>query len=609
MRHGMLVVIVGAIVFLTQLGATKLWDRDEPRNAGCAREMLAQGDWVVPVFNQQLRTHKPILLYWMMMTSYAVLGVSEWSARLGSALCAIGTCSLTFTIGCRLFRRSVGCWAGCILATFVMFGVIGRAATPDSVLIFFTTLAMALFVRFSPSFDDHPPATPLSRPSNWPFPASRWQASGIYAAMAAAVLAKGPVGMVLPTAVIGMYCLILRDNFPQPPSTSRLAPLLRTIRWFRPRHFLSTCWAMRPGTAVAIAVVIALPWYAWVGWRTDGEWLRSFFGEHNLGRAMHPREGHDGSPWLYYPLALLVCCFPWTVFSLPTVFHWNRERKSSSVKTRRTFIFLTCWIVIYVGAFSAARTKLPSYVAPTYPAIALMIAAYVASAQPTPARKNHRALDGWTLGTATAILAGFAMAGGIYAATRTPFPSEWGLPLIGLVPIVSAAIAWWYWNRNGQVAKLAFAGGALCFALGLHVYAAGRVSAHQHYAQLFDGVTAPNQTLSNQALSPPTITIGCYDRIEPTWVYYSRKPIRFFETQQLSAACEFLEQDPQNRLIISQSKLDELKRSLGIPPIVDASCPYFLRSDTLFIVKANPALQVAGGNEPRRAGEPGASQN
>src|SRR5262245_4659870 len=96
LKHIALVALIAAFVMFTNLGGTQLWDRDEPRNGECAREMLARGDWVVPVFNGELRTHKPVLLYWCIMASYVALGVSEFAARLPSALCAIGSVICTY---------------------------------------------------------------------------------------------------------------------------------------------------------------------------------------------------------------------------------------------------------------------------------------------------------------------------------------------------------------------------------------------------------------------------------------------------------------------------------------------------------------------------------
>src|SRR5688572_19133204 len=81
MKQAGLVALVAAIVMFTNLGGPRLWDIDEPRNAGCAREMWLRGDWIVPTFNAELRTHKPVLLYWCMMAAYSVLGVGELAAR------------------------------------------------------------------------------------------------------------------------------------------------------------------------------------------------------------------------------------------------------------------------------------------------------------------------------------------------------------------------------------------------------------------------------------------------------------------------------------------------------------------------------------------------
>ena len=71
-KHVGFLIFIAGLIFLFKLGDAPLWDRDEPRNAGCAAEMMQANDWVVPIFNAKLRTHKPVLLYWLMMTSYSL---------------------------------------------------------------------------------------------------------------------------------------------------------------------------------------------------------------------------------------------------------------------------------------------------------------------------------------------------------------------------------------------------------------------------------------------------------------------------------------------------------------------------------------------------------
>ncbi len=83
--HVIILLGIATVVYFFNLGETQLWDRDEPRNAGCAAEMLAQGQWVVPIFNDELRHQKPVLLSWLIMSAYSIFRVNEFAARFWSA--------------------------------------------------------------------------------------------------------------------------------------------------------------------------------------------------------------------------------------------------------------------------------------------------------------------------------------------------------------------------------------------------------------------------------------------------------------------------------------------------------------------------------------------
>jgi 4-amino-4-deoxy-L-arabinose transferase-like glycosyltransferase len=146
MRHQLVLAAVAATVFFVQLGGAHLWDVDEAIFSQTAREMYDRGDAVVPWFNGQLFAHKPPLLYWLQMAAYEMLGANEWAARLPSALFAVGSVLVTYRLGCLVFSPVAGFWAALILATNVSFAVIARAATPDSLLVFFSTLAIYVFV-------------------------------------------------------------------------------------------------------------------------------------------------------------------------------------------------------------------------------------------------------------------------------------------------------------------------------------------------------------------------------------------------------------------------------------------------------------------------------
>lgn len=116
-RDYAILLAVSAVLTLPNLGATTLWDQDEGLNAQAAREMAESGTWVVPTFNYELRTAKPVMLYWLQRASYAAFGVSEWSARLPSVLAGWVAVLLTYELARRMFGRSVALLAGVVLAS------------------------------------------------------------------------------------------------------------------------------------------------------------------------------------------------------------------------------------------------------------------------------------------------------------------------------------------------------------------------------------------------------------------------------------------------------------------------------------------------------------
>jgi 4-amino-4-deoxy-L-arabinose transferase-like glycosyltransferase len=119
----LIIVLAAAAMYLSYLGATGLWDNDETIYSSIAREMAVRGDWIVPTFNGSLFPEKPPLVYWLMMVSFKVLGVSEFAARLPAALLAIGAALATYHLGRRLFSANVGFWAGLVVTSNIIFTV------------------------------------------------------------------------------------------------------------------------------------------------------------------------------------------------------------------------------------------------------------------------------------------------------------------------------------------------------------------------------------------------------------------------------------------------------------------------------------------------------
>ncbi len=509
-KHVLILLTVGVAVFFTNLGTAKLWDRDEPRNAGCAVEMMERADWVVPIFNDELRAQKPVLLYWLMMTAYAVFGVNEFAARFWSAALAIGTVMATYFIGKRLFNSRVGLMGSTVLATTVMFDVAGRAATPDSVLIFFGTMALMIYVLSV--FRVNPTEIKPQKPISW-FPTNRWSVLGIFTCLGFGTLAKGPIGFLLPMAIIGMFMLLMRATVVKSDSGKTLTALKNIWQIVNPVHFAKTVWSMRPITAVLVILAIAAPWYILVGIRTEGDFLQRFFLNENFARATSAMENHSGGLW-YYPATILIGFFPWSVFAFPvTLFVWRRLKSAASPEQRTSTCFLVCWAGVQVGLFSLASTKLPSYVTPCFPALAILVAAGLWSFA-----LNQKVVAERWFRLAAVVLActGIITIVAMFFVAQKYLNGDIWISLIGLVPLVGGTGAYWLMRKDQNARAIqALAIFAIVFCVGMFGLGTGAVDRHRDMANVMTPMIDSESEVA---------TFGV---LESSWVFYAKR--RLFE--------------------------------------------------------------------------------
>jgi 4-amino-4-deoxy-L-arabinose transferase-like glycosyltransferase len=406
----------------------------------------------------------------------------------------------------------------------------------------------------------------------------------MYAAMGLAVLAKGPVGLVLPTAVIGLFLLIARlpgsgavgSALRGVPSSTDFTPFraMHLLAPLEPLHFLRTCWSMRPLTALFAAAAVALPWYWAVGLATGGEFLRGFFFEHNLARATGVMEGHSGNV-LYYPAAILLGFFPWSIFALPlaidTVLQLRKDRFHAG------YLLAVCWIGVFVGLFSLARTKLPSYVTPCYPALAMLAGDYI----DRWSRQAAAVAGGWLLAAFGCLaLAGIGVLVEVpLAAQKHHLAGEEWLGLIGLVPLAGgvaclglAAV------RNLRAAAGVLGATAVTLAVLLFALAAQRIDRHQSCGQIAAAIRA----------APPSGAIATYKILEPTWVFYGGRPITELKLAphagQHHSVTQFFETNPAGLLIARQSHYQEIAPHLPTGVVVTQT-PQFLKDDSLLILR------------------------
>ncbi|MGE3803407.1 MAG: ArnT family glycosyltransferase [Gemmataceae bacterium] len=586
--HLALIVAVAAFALFPHLGSTRLWDRDEPRNAGCAREMLERGDWVVPTFNHELRVLKPVLAYWCTMTAYQLFGVNEWSARLWSALFALGSSILTYYLGHRLFNEKVGLWAALILSTSLLWDTTGHLVTVDAHLMFFSTLALCFYV-----YGVFPAGTGNNEPTR-DFPTGAmfvW----LYIAVGLAILTKGLVGLVPPLAVIGMFLLIWRLPAQAAPSTWKDYGL-SLLRPFAPLHVLKTCWTMRLVSGAVIALALAAPWYVLVGMQTDGEFLRGFFLEHHFGRAVTSMEGHGGPFLLYYLGPIVVGFFPWSVF-LPAALACAAVALKRRANWSAGYLLCLCWVGVYLFIFSVPRTKLPSYIAPCYPALALLAGCFLErwiaglEASSLWPRRSLR-----LLGAAGVVL----LVAAVVAAMLFMPGKEW-LGVVGLIPLAGAAVAWWLMKKDllpqaaSALVIMALAFNTAFFGLGLVA-----LSGEQRQEVLFSAMKE----------NCPEPKVGWFGCLEPTWVFYLGRPIyplvvvRDGMEQPESTPWNHTPQDaadwfcagPDRFIITNNKDWPWLKAALPADATVLAECDWFLRRKTLLVV-GHGKTAVAGSNK------------
>jgi len=597
-RHQWWILIIAAVVFFTNLGGTRLWDDDEAYFAGTAVEMMRRGEYVVPQFNGEMFAHKPPWMYWMMIAAFHVLGVTEFAARFLPAVFGVATCLLTYHVGRRLFNPRVGLIAGIALSTCVMFSVVARAATPDVYLTFFSTLALYIFAvtgfarhqgenKESRGIGELVAEKAIAKNRVLAYLPRSWAAfAAMYFAMGLAVLVKGPIGVVLPSAVIGLFLLCLTPSRPLDPSAPRWRRWREAVRRFGPANFFLTVWRMRPVTAAILVLVVAGPWYAAVAVKTSGGFLSEFFLVQHLQRAMTPMEGHQG-PFFYYLLAVLIGMLPWSAFATPNGLIIARGLRRPS-EHRVSLMFVICWAGVYLGLFSLAATKLPNYILPAYPALAIMVAYFFDRWAAAP--EECRVL--WqrgAMGTLIAIgvglmlvppIIGYLPIDGQTILARTRLADDLHhdllvLCLVGLPIIIGATAALLLAERRRvSLATAALATTAVATLLVLWCHAVPRVDRRQTSQDLANAI--------RRSADGEDFRIAQHLYFRPSLVYYARQQV---EPCATPADVEAFLDSPQARfVIVPDDRFEDLRDKL--PPGVEivARRPRFPKRGELLVI-------------------------
>ena len=335
-----------AVAYFMGLGALPLIGPDEPRYAQVAREMFERGDFVTPTLGGFHWFEKPALLYWLMIAAYKLFGVSEFSARAGSALFGLLTI-LTIYLLCRLVEKSelpenipasplLSLTASLIAASSIGLLVFSYAATFDIILTFPVTAALACFFKFKVQSSKFKVLSLV----------------GFYFFVGIALLAKGLIGAVLPFGIVFSYFV----------ATQRLP---------NKKFLFSLVWGFL--IILAVAAVWYLPMYLRHGW----EFIDEFFIQHHFARYTSNKYQHPEPFWFFWAI-LPGFTLPWLPFFAVAVWKirtWNWRKPETTLDFLRIFAF--CWMVLPVVFFSFSGSKLPGYILPALPAALVLTAEQV----------------------------------------------------------------------------------------------------------------------------------------------------------------------------------------------------------------------------------------
>jgi 4-amino-4-deoxy-L-arabinose transferase-like glycosyltransferase len=328
-----------ALLWLATLSDRPLFNPDEGRYAEIPREMLSGGDWVIPHLNGLAYIEKPPLQYWATALSYSLFGVTQFSARLYTALSALGTIALVGGLAARLWGASVAWRTAAILPGMLIFLVLGQLLTLDMSLTFFMTGSLVAFVM----------AQHAARPLGWMLLA--------WAAAALGVLTKGLVAAGIPAAVLILYSLWTRD----------VAPWRRLY--------------LRLGVPLLLAITV--PWH-WIAAGRLHDFLQFFFVREHFARYFTP-VSHREESWWFFGAVFLAGSAPWTVSAIRVMCGgWRRPpRAHEGIRGLNpgngagfeTVRFLWIWVIFIGVFFSLSDSKLMPYLLPAMPALALLIGA------------------------------------------------------------------------------------------------------------------------------------------------------------------------------------------------------------------------------------------
>lgn len=458
-----------AALWLATLGTRALIHPDEGRYAMLSLGMLQSGDWVTPRLNGILYFEKPALQYWAGALSFKLFGINEFAARFWPGLTGLLSVLAVGLTARRLWGN--GQFAALVMGASLWVGANSHFLNLDTSLNFFLTVALCAFVLAQQ--EDARPAEIRRR---------MWLA---WAAMAAATLSKGLIGLLIPAGTLFCYSLFCWE-----------------WRAWRRMHWLS-------GSVIFLA--LSAPWF-WLVSQQNPEFARFFFIHEHFDRFLTNTHGREAPFWIFVPI-LLVGFLPWTSH-LPRLLVTSLRRSAGEgFQTER---FLMIWALFVFAFFSKSHSKLPSYILPMFPALALLLGQSLADMR-TATLKKHLWLPllAWTV-----IACAYPLTRFLPANAGTPMEAyqhlSTYLSIGGMVFLFCAALGWRALSREKPLAAmLMLCAGSLA---GLLVASQG----HDAIGRLKSSKDVVAQVQSHLKPDTEIFSVSTY---EQTFPFYLQRPV------------------------------------------------------------------------------------
>jgi dolichol-phosphate mannosyltransferase len=496
-----------------------LLEPDEARYAEIPRQMLADGNWLVPTLHDQPYVHKPPLLYWLVMASYSLFGVHDWAARIVPGIAGVLMVAIAYLWGRRTLGFRPGLFGAIMLATSVRFLYLGRMLNMDGIL------GLCVLCGWSAGYL----ATRDTR-LRWRW----WSLSAV--ATAFGVLTKGPVALVL--VLIPFILLTLLDD-----RRARLG--VRGLSGF-----------------AAIVAGIATPWFLLVAAASPG-FNREFLWTHNLQRFFAPLD-HEEPVWYFLP-GLLLGMMPWTLL-LPTLLKGTFRPTGIRASRRPAALgFVLLCVLWTLTFFSLSGCKRPAYILPAMPPLALALGYALHAMLPVDLLARVRTMSAaWTGQLAYRTTQAVTFAGivaGIVACVSGLISDQAAAALTIAGAAFLAIIHWTSPRRHvGAAWAICAATTATLLMVGLHLLMPG----YERRFALRAEVSAQQAAVAN-----PSIPVVCYPRRWDSVSFYLRRgDVQVFGPRQWPEMVAELRRQPSTLVFIKSDNAHSqpLKEFLGQLP-------------------------------------------